>query len=68
MIQTSVPQAIAPEFKHLHTAIPAADAPDTDDIDSTDPVTEAIALVTRINAKMRTSSATLTPLGVQRVA
>ena len=58
-IHSSARPPVAPEFAEI----------DGDDDDETlDPVTEALALVTRINERVRTSAETRTPLGVQRVA
>ena len=58
-IQPSAPKVVAPEFEELDTIA---------DDEVVDPVTEALALVTRINERVRTSAETRTPLGVQRVA
>jgi hypothetical protein len=58
-IQPSAPKVVAPEFEE-----PDAYASD----DALDPVTEALALVTRINERVRTSAETRTPLSVPRVA
>lgn len=55
----SAPAVIAPEL---------SDFDDLIDDDGQDPATEALALVQRINERMRKSAETLTPLGVQRVA
>ncbi len=57
-IQPSAPALIAPEL---------SDFDDSDEV-SQDPATEALALVQRINERMRKATETLTPLGVQRVA
>ena len=56
-IHPSARPPVAPEFAEI----------DADD-ETLDPVTEALALVTRINERVRTSAETRTPLGVQRVA
>ena len=58
-IQPSALKLVAPEFADLEA---------TGDDEIVDPVTEALALATRINERVRTSAETRTPLGVQRVA
>ncbi len=58
-IQPSASAPIAPEL---------SDFDDLHDDDVQDPATEALALVERINERMRKAAETLTPLGVQRVA
>ena len=58
-IQTSALKLVASEILDLEA---------TGDDEIQDPVTEALALATRINERVRTSAETRTPLGVQRVA
>ena len=58
-IQPSALTIVAPELVDLES---------TSNDEILDPVTEALALATRINERVRTSAETRTPLGVQRVA
>ena len=58
-IQPSALKLVAPEFADLEAI---------GDDEIMDPVTEALALATRINERVRTSAETRTPLGVQQVA
>jgi hypothetical protein len=57
-IQPSAPALIAPELSGVEAL----------EEEMQDPATEALALVQRINERMRKAAETPTPLGVQRVA
>ena len=57
-IQPSAPALIAPELSGVEAL----------EEEMQDPANEALALVQRINERMRKAAETPTPLGVQRVA